>query len=256
MANASGRFYGWVMGSSLPTALAADWLVSAWDQNAGMRTRRRAWSPSRRSRPLWLLLAARVALRLRPSASSTGATMANFTAPGRGAGQRAPAGGVGRRGRGTLRRSAGAGAVGGRGCTRRWSWLCGTWAWGSAGAGRGRRPGAAGRRRLCGTGSLRPRVRRSSACRRATSIPAPSTPSPARWRSPTRPAPGCTWTAPSGSGRRSSPDLAGLTAGMAEADSWATDAHKTLNTPYDGGIAIVRDPERCAARWACTPATC
>src|SRR3954471_1110971 len=37
MANASGRFYGWVMGSSLPTAIAADWLVSAWDQNAGMR---------------------------------------------------------------------------------------------------------------------------------------------------------------------------------------------------------------------------
>src|SRR4051812_35081919 len=37
MANASGRFFGWVMGSSLPAALAADWLVSAWDQNAGMR---------------------------------------------------------------------------------------------------------------------------------------------------------------------------------------------------------------------------
>src|SRR4051812_17316427 len=27
MANASGRFFGWVMGASLPTALAADWLV-------------------------------------------------------------------------------------------------------------------------------------------------------------------------------------------------------------------------------------
>src|SRR3954469_2765621 len=34
MANASGRFFGWVMGSSLPAALAADWLVTAWDQNA------------------------------------------------------------------------------------------------------------------------------------------------------------------------------------------------------------------------------
>ena len=33
-----------------------------------------------------------------------------------------------------------------------------------------------------------------------------------------------------------------LTDGMAGADSWATDAHKTLNVPYDCGIAIVRDP--------------
>jgi glutamate/tyrosine decarboxylase-like PLP-dependent enzyme len=31
-------------------------------------------------------------------------------------------------------------------------------------------------------------------------------------------------------------------AGCADADSWATDAHKTLNTPYDCGIAIVRHP--------------
>jgi len=30
-----GRFYGWVIGGSLPAALAADWLTSAWDQNAG-----------------------------------------------------------------------------------------------------------------------------------------------------------------------------------------------------------------------------
>ncbi|WP_374238077.1 aspartate aminotransferase family protein [Microbacterium sp. SS28] len=32
-----------------------------------------------------------------------------------------------------------------------------------------------------------------------------------------------------------------LVAGLADADSWATDAHKTLNVPYDCGVAIVRD---------------
>lgn len=39
------------------------------------------------------------------------------------------------------------------------------------------------------------------------------------------------------------PSRAHLTRGVELADSWATDGHKWLQTPYDSGFAIVRDPE-------------
>jgi len=36
LGSAGGRFYGWVIGGGLPGAVAADWLTSIWDQNAGL----------------------------------------------------------------------------------------------------------------------------------------------------------------------------------------------------------------------------
>ena len=78
MAMGSGRFFGWVIGGTLPAGLAADWLVSAWDQNTGLRYATPATAAIEEAAGAWLL----ELMGLPQSAGVgfvTGATMANFT---------------------------------------------------------------------------------------------------------------------------------------------------------------------------------
>jgi glutamate/tyrosine decarboxylase-like PLP-dependent enzyme len=48
------------------------------------------------------------------------------------------------------------------------------------------------------------------------------------------------------------PAMSDLAPGLEKADSWATDAHKYLNVPYDSGLAFVRDPDALRAAMAIT----
>ena len=72
------RYFGFVTGGALPAALAADWLTSAWDQNAALHAMSPAAAVAERAVERWLL----ELLGLPATASIglvTGCQMANFT---------------------------------------------------------------------------------------------------------------------------------------------------------------------------------
>lgn len=75
----SGRFYGFVFGGATPAALGADWLTTVWDQNAGLYASSPASAIAEEVAAGWL-----TELFGLPAGTSvgfvTGAQMANFTA--------------------------------------------------------------------------------------------------------------------------------------------------------------------------------
>ncbi|KAB1150654.1 aspartate aminotransferase family protein [Streptomyces luteolifulvus] len=236
----SGRFYGFVVGGTEPAALAADWLVSAWDQNCVMRAVSPAYTAAEDIASAWLL-----DLLGLPDGSAvgftTGATMANFTclAAGRDAILRRAGWDIGRDG------LAGGPAV--RVVVGENRHMAIDLALRYLGLGRpelvkaddqGRIVPEALRHTLAAdgqqptlvilqagdihSGAFDPFVETIRAAREAGA-----------------------WVHIDGAfglWAAVSPKHAHLTAGCADADSWATDAHKTLNVPYDCGLAIVRDP--------------
>jgi glutamate/tyrosine decarboxylase-like PLP-dependent enzyme len=239
MASGSGRFYGWVMGGALPAALGADWLVSAWDQNAAMREATPGVVAVEEIAGAWLLellgLPAGAAVGF-----TTGATMANFTALA--AARHRVLATVGRDD-----------AVDGLSGAPRIRVLAGSSRHGSIdlalrmlGLGcaelvdadeQGRLEPVDLRRRLA-EGSPGPTI----VCLQAGDVHSGAM-DPFGEAIDAAHAVGA-WVHVDGAfglWAAASPRLAGLMRGVERADSWATDAHKTLNVPYDCGVAIVAD---------------
>ena len=233
MAMPSGRFFGWVIGGTLPAALASDWLVSAWDQNAGLRYATPAMAAIEESAGTWLL-----ELLGLPAGSDvgfvTGATMANFTGM----------------------------------AAARWRLLADA-GWdldrdGLSGAPRLRC--FVGRERhdtvdlglgkptvveVDGQGRLIPAALDAAlsegsgpalVCLQAGNLHSGAfDPFPEALRVARKHGAWVHIDGAFGLWAAVTPGLRHLVQGYEDADSWGTDAHKTLNVPYDCGIAIVRD---------------
>jgi glutamate/tyrosine decarboxylase-like PLP-dependent enzyme len=78
VATPSGRFFGFVIGGAFPASIAADWLTSLWDQNAGLFVASPAAAVAEEVAGRWL----KELLGLPPGSSFgmvTGGQMANFT---------------------------------------------------------------------------------------------------------------------------------------------------------------------------------
>ncbi len=247
IASAGGRFFGFVIGGSLPAALAANWLAGAWDQNSAMYSVTPATACLEQVALGWLLNL----FSLPPDCGGafvTGATVANFTALAAArhavldrAGWNVEADGlfeappvtvvVGEEAHVSLFKALGMLGFGRNRVLRV----------PVDGQGRmrpDRLPQLSGPAIVClqagdvNSGAFDPI---SEICARAHRMGA--------------------WVHIDGAfglWAAASPEYSHLTQGVGAADSWATDAHKWLNVPYDSGLAFVRDGEALRAAMAVT----
>ena len=236
VASAGGRYFGFVVGGTLPAALAANWLAAAWDQNAFSTTLSPAAAAIEDIALRWLLDLLALP-RNCAGAFVTGATMANFAALA--AARRAlfAARGwdvdeqgligappldvvVGAETHPTVLKALGLLGLGRKRVT----------VVPVDGQGRmraGALPTIAASTIVCAqagnvsTGAIDPLAEICAIAHRTGA-----------------------WVHVDGAfglWAAAAPGRAHLAAGVADADSWATDAHKWLNVPYDSGLAIVRD---------------
>lgn len=248
MAMAGGRFFGFVIGGSLPATLAANWLAGAWDQNTGLAKATPGTAFLEEVALRWMIDVLGLPAGTE-GAFVTGATMANFTALAAArhhvlarVGWNVEADGlvgappitvvVGDEAHPTLIKALGLLGLGRRRVVRV----------PVDGQGRIRVDAfpelAPGPTIVClqagnvNTGAFDPL---EPLCRAAKAAGA--------------------WVHVDGAfglWARTSPTLAPLAVGLEFADSWATDAHKWLNVPYDSGLAFVRERGALPAAMAVT----
>jgi glutamate/tyrosine decarboxylase-like PLP-dependent enzyme len=247
MAMAGPRFFGFVVGGSLPATLAANWLAGAWDQNSALYKVTPATALLEQVALGWLLdifgLPAGCG-----GAFVTGATVANFTALAAArhvvlanAGWDVEADGlpgappitvvVSEEAHPTLLKSLGLLGLGRKRVTRV-------------------PVDSQGRMRH---DALPPLPTPSIVCTQAGNVNTGAT-DPVREICDRVHAAGG-WVHVDGAfglWAKAAPSRSRLVIGIENADSWATDAHKWLNVPYDSGLAFVRDAQALRAAMSVT----
>ena len=239
--SAGPRFFGFVVGGSVPTALAADWLTSAWDQNAGLYALSPAASVAEEVAAGWL-----VDLFGLPAGSGvgfvTGATMANFTAIAAARHRVLDTAGWNHDEEGLIGAPPINVVVGDEAHVTIFVSLQ------MLGLGRGR----VHRVPADEQGRMRPDALRETlarldgptiVCAQAGNVNTGAFDTLPEITAAVRELPNA-WLHIDGAfglWAAAAPGLRDRIAGLDGADSWTTDAHKWLNVPYDSGIVVVRD---------------